>query len=112
MTEGIMAFILWVCVSLIFIVIGIYDLRAKEVVGFWANAKKPPVKEEDLKAYNRAVGVLWIVYAIVLMLLGLPLLAGDNSPLIVITLLGAIAEVVALMAVYVLVIEKKYCKKQ
>lgn len=111
MTEGIIAFILWILVSLIFVGIGIYDLRAKEVVGFWANGKKPPVKEEELKAYNRAVGILWIAYAVVLMLLGLPLLAGDDSPLIVITLLGAVAEVVILMAVYVLVIEKKYCRK-
>lgn len=45
------------------------------------------------------------------MLLGLPLLAGDNSPLIVITLLGSLADIVALMAVYVLVIEKKYGRK-
>lgn len=111
MTEGIIAFIIWVFVSLIFVAIGIYDLRAKEVVGFWSNAKKPPVDEENIKAYNRAVGILWIVYAVILMLLGLPLLAGDNSPLIVITLLGTLAEVVGLMAVYVLVIEKKYCRK-
>ncbi len=111
MTGGIIAFVIWILVSLIFVGIGIYDLRAKEVVGFWSNGKKPPVKEEDLKAYNRAVGILWIVYAVVLMLLGLPLLAGDNSPLIVITLLGTLAEVVGLMAVYVLVIEKKYCRK-
>lgn len=111
MTEGVLAFVLWILVSLIFVVIGIYDLRAKEVVGFWSNGKKPSVEKENLKAYNRAVGILWIAYAVILMLLGLPLLAGDNSPLIVITLLGTMAEVVLLMAVYVIVIEKKYCKK-
>ncbi len=111
MTEGIIAFIIWILVSLIFVGIGIYDLRAEEVVGFWSNGKRPPVSGENLKAYNRAVGILWIGFAVVLMLLGLPLLAGDDSPLIVITLLGTLAEVVALMAVYVLVIEKKYCKK-
>lgn len=111
MTEGLVAFIIWVLVSLIFVAIGIYDLRAKEVVGFWSGGKKPLVEEENLRAYNRAVGILWLVYAVILILLGIPLLAGDNSPLIVITLLGSLAEVVALMAVYVLVIEKKYCKK-
>ena len=111
MAEGIIAFIIWIMVSLVFVVIGIYDLRAKEVVGFWSNGKKPIVQEENLKAYNRAVGILWIAFAVVFMFLGLPLLAGDNSPLVVITLLGTLAEVVALMAVYVLVIEKKYCGK-
>ena len=111
MTEGIIAFIIWIMVSLVFVVIGIYDLRAKEVVGFWSNGKKPIVQEENLKAYNRAVGSLWIAFAVVFMLLGLPLLAGDNSPLIVVTLLGSLVSIVVLMAVYVLVIEKKYCGK-
>lgn len=110
MTEGIIAFVIWILVSLVFVGIGIYDLRANEVVGFWSNGKKPVVNDENLKAYNRAVGILWIAFAVIFMLLGLPLLAGDNSPLIVITLLGSLAEIVALMAVYVLVIEKKYCK--
>lgn len=111
MAEGIIAFIIWIMVSLVFVVIGIYDLRAEEVVGFWSNGKKPIVKDENLKAYNKAVGILWIAFALVFMLLGFPLLAGDNSPLIVITLLGSLADIVALMAVYVLVIEKKYCRK-
>lgn len=111
MTEGIIAFIIWVLVSFVFIIIGIYDLRAEEVVGFWSNGKKPEVTPENLRAYNRAVGMLWIGFAIIFLLLGVPLLAGDNSPLVVITLLGSMAEIVALMAVYVLVIEKKYCKK-
>ena len=110
MTEGIIAFVIWILVSFVFVGIGIYDLRANEVVGFWSNGKKPVVNDKNLKAYNRAVGTLWIAFAVVFMLLGLPLLAGDNSPLIVITLLGSLAEIVALMAVYVLVIEKKYCK--
>lgn len=109
MTEAIMAFIIWILVSLIFVGIGIYDLRANEVAGFWSNAKKPEV--EKVKEYNRAVGILWIVFAVILMLTGIPLLAGDNSPLIVITLLGSVADVVMVMAVYVLVIEKKYCRK-
>ena len=112
MTGGLAAFVIWVFVSLVFVAIGICDLRAKEVVGFWSNGKKPLVDEENIKAYNRAVGILWIAYAVVFMLLGFPLLAGDNSPLVVITLLGSLAEIVALMAVYVLVIEKKYCKKK
>ena len=110
-TEGIIAFIIWVLVSLIFVVIGVYDLRADEVVGFWNVGNKPKVAPEHVKAYNRAVGILWILFAIVYMLLGLPLLADDDSPLLVITLLGSILSIVVLMAVYVLVIEKKYCKK-
>ena len=111
MTEGVFAFILWVAVSSIFIIIGIYDLRTDKVVGFWSGGKRPEVAKENIKAYNRAVGILWIAFAIAYILLGIPLLAGDNSPYIVITLLGSVACVIALMAVYVLVIERKYCRK-
>ncbi len=111
MTEGMIAFIIWVAVSLVFVVIGIYDLRSDEVAGFWNVGKRPEVAPEHVKAYNRAVGILWIGFAVVFTLLGLPLLAGDDSPLIAITLLGSMLSIVVLMAVYVLVIEKKYCKK-
>lgn len=111
MTEGIIAFVIWIMVSLVFVVIGVYDLRADTVVGFWSNGKRPEIAQENIKAYNRAVGKLWIGFALFFMLLGLPLLAGDDSPLIVITLLGSLLAVVVLMAVYVLVIEKKYGKK-
>ncbi len=109
MTEGIMGFVIWTAVSFIFILIGISALKAKEVVGFWANGKKPVV--EKVTEYNRAVGMLWIIFAIVLMLLGVPLLAGQNSPYIVITILGSLVEVIGIMIYYVLVIEKKYVSK-
>lgn len=111
MTEGMVAFILWTLISLVFVGIGVYDFRADKVVGFWSNGKMPEIAPENIKAYNRAVGKLWIGFAITYILLGFPLLAGDDSPLIVITLLGSLLAVVVLMAVYVLVIEKKYGKK-
>ena len=65
----------------------------------------------DVKAYNRAVGWLFIVYGIVFMLLGLPLLGGQNSAGVIISVLGVMAETIAAMAVYILVIQNKYEKK-
>ena len=65
----------------------------------------------DVKAYNRAVGRLFIGYGIVFMLLGLPLLAGQNKGMIILSILGVVAESIAAMAVYILAIQSKYEEK-
>ncbi len=110
--EGMMlAFIIWGILGCFFIGMGMYDMLSKKEVpfGFWANAETLPM--ENVKAYNRALGLLWIVYGVVFILLGIPLLQGQNSAGILITLLGTMFEAIAAMAVYVVVIEKKYRKK-
>ena len=105
------AFLIWLVLSACFVIMGIYNFfsKKKSAFGFWANAKVFEVT--DVKAYNRALGKLWCVFGIVLALLGLPLLYGQNSPYILLTMLGAILEAIAAMVVYVTVIEKKYRKK-
>ncbi|MBR3684601.1 MAG: hypothetical protein IKL78_07000 [Lachnospiraceae bacterium] len=105
------AFIIWTVMGAMFIIMGIVDIFSKKqkAFGFWANAQTLPI--ENIKGYNRALGILWIVYGIILILLGLPLLQGDNSPGVIITILGTMFEAIAAMAVYVVVIEKKYRKK-
>ena len=52
--------------SLIFIVMGIYDFNSKKAkpFGFWANAEVAPI--EDVKGYNRALGILWCVYGVLI----------------------------------------------
>lgn len=105
-----LAFMIWALLGGIFVLYGIYAACSKKEVpfGFWANAEMFPVK--DVKSYNRAVGKLWVVFGIVLILLGLPLRGGQNSPYAVISILGIMIEAVAAMAVYVTVIERKYRK--
>lgn len=105
------AFLIWAAVGVAFIVLGIYDFFSKKPVafGFWANAEVFPVK--DVRGYNRALGKLFIVFGVLFVLLGLPMLAGENSPWIVISILGVLAETIGTMVVYVTVIEKKYRMK-
>lgn len=111
--EGrLIAFVIWVIIGVLFIVMGIYDFNSKKAkpFGFWANAEVAPI--EDVKGYNRALGILWCVYGVLFTLIGLPLLDGQNSGLIIIPILGAMLISIAAMVAYVVGIEPKYRKKK
>lgn len=108
-TGAMTGFILWLIAGCLLIALGIGAFFAKKEVGFFNNVKPLPMR--DVKAYNRAVGKLLIIYGIVFMALGLPLLAGQNSALLLLSILGVVAETIGAMAVYILVIQNKYEKK-
>ena len=114
MGEGLMAFIIWAILGVIFIIMGIYDMNSKKEkpFGFWANAKVGTI--EDVKSYNRALGILWCVYGSLFILIGLPLLKIEeqNSELMIIPMLGAMFISIAAMAAYTVGIEPKYRKKK
>ena len=82
---------------------------SQKPMGFWANAQMFEVT--DRKKYNAAAGKLFIIFGIVFILLCLPLLAGQNSPWIFLSVLGALLECIAAMVVYTVVIEERYRKK-
>ena len=109
MTGRIIGFVIWSVVGCLFIGLGIYSFYSQKPMGFWANARMFEVT--DRKKYNAAVGKLFIVFGIVFILLGLPLLAGQNSPWIFLSVLGALLECIAAMVVYTVVIEERYRKK-
>ena len=105
------AFFIWLLIGIAFISYGVYAFFSKKAVpfGFWANAEVFPVK--NVRAYNRAVGRLWCVFGVVLALLGIPLLQGQNTPGVIVSVLGTMIAAIAAMAVYVLVIERRYRNK-
>ena len=101
-------FVIWMLCSVVMVAFGIYAFFSQRIMpfGFWANAKVFEVR--DVRAYNRAVGKLWCVFGFVFALLGLPLLTGQNSPYIILSIMGCMVEAIGAMVVYVTVIEKKY----
>ena len=101
-------FMIYVLCCLLFLGIGISAFKSKEPVGFWSNLKQVPI--DDVKSYNKAVGKLWCVFSVVLILLGIPMLTGQNSPFVFITVIGTIFAVILLMIVYMR-IENTYKKK-
>ncbi len=101
-------FIGWGIMGGIVICLGIYTYFAKNPMRFWANAKLFEVS--DVKKYNHAVSKLFCIFGIVIVALGTPLLSEQNAPLILISSVGLMIASVITMAVYSLVIEKKYRK--
>ncbi|MCU9811933.1 hypothetical protein [Paraclostridium sp. AKS81] len=108
-----MGFIIWTLVGMLFIMEGIYCIKSKKevAIGFWTNGKTPSIEVKNIKAYNKSLGKLWCIYGFFFILLGIPLLGEQNSPFIIITLIGTILEVIILMTVYTIKIEGKYRKK-
>ena len=75
----IVAFLIWTLMSLTFFIIGLYAFKSQKPVSFFTFQETPTVK--DMKAYNKAVGKLWISSAILLEILGFPFLfLEQNSP--------------------------------
>ena len=109
MTRRVIGFVIWSVVGCLFIGLGIYSFYSQKPMGFWANAQMFEVT--DRKKYNAAVGKLFSVFGIVFILLGLPLLAGQNSPWIFLSVIGALMECIIAMVVYTVVIEEKYRKR-
>ncbi len=105
------AFICWSILGLIFVIWGIFMFYAKSAkpFGFWANAEVAQMR--DVKGYNRALGKLWCVYGLLLILIGVPILFGENAAGLIITILGTMLLSIGAMIVYVVVIEPKYRKK-
>lgn len=109
MTGAIIGFIIWAFVGCLFIGIGISAFFAKKATGFWANVKQYEVS--DVKRYNFAMGKLWITYGVIMIALGLPILSGQNSPVILLSVVGVMIETIGMMVIYTLVITPRYRKK-
>ena len=103
-------FVIWSLLGVFIIGLGIKDMFSKNPVGFWANTET--IKVKDVKGYNRASGLLFIIYGIIFVILGIPLLDGQNTPYVLLSVIGVMVETIVIMAAYSLVIVKKYEEKK
>lgn len=108
MTGRIISFVIWSAIGCIFVCLSIYSYFSKKPVRFWANADIFEIS--DIKKYNHAMAKLFCIFGIMLIVLGIPLLAGQHSAWILLSVVGVMIESIIAMAVYSLVIEKKYKK--
>lgn len=107
MTGRLLGFILWSAVGIIMICFAIYSRFSKKPMRFWANTGVFEVT--DIKKYNYAVAKLFLMFGLVLIVLGIPLLA-ENSAWIMLSIAGVMIESIVAMVIYSLVIEKRYKK--
>lgn len=106
MTGNMIGFVIWVIVGVVIIGLGVRACLSKKVAGFWANIRS--ISVNDITGYNRAVGKLFVIYGVIFIALGLPLISGQNSSFILLSVLGAMIETIVIMAIYSLCIERKY----
>lgn len=99
-------FIMWCVFGIMFLCLAVFAWFSKNPVGFWANADVCEVR--DVKKYNHALSGLFAIFGIVTIALGIPLLMGQNSVWVLFSVMGVMMETIIAMAVYTLVIEKKY----
>ena len=107
--NNMIGFVIWSLFGVFIIGLGIKDMFSKNPVGFWANTET--IKVKDVKGYNRTTGLLFIIYGIIFIILGIPLLEGQNTPYVLLAVIGVMVETIAIMAAYSLVIVKKYEEK-
>ena len=109
MNENLLNFIIWAISGCLIIAIGISCFFSKKQAGFWANVNPPKVK--DIKGYNYATGKLLVLFGVLLIVLGVPILFDKSSLFMLLSIIGALILTIATIAVNVLYIEEKYREK-
>lgn len=110
MQPGIYGFLAFALIGLFFLIIGIRCFFSNKPSGFWANAEQFEVT--DVRAYNNAMGKMWIVVAVLFTALGLPLLNPKNILLVIlVSTVGTMIVCIGIMIFFTTVIEPKYKKK-
>ena len=98
-------FVIWSAISVLFAGIGIFTWKSKKTAGFYSGVRPPEVS--DIRGYNRAVGILWLGYAFLFELLGLPFLfLKQNSAGFLWSILGTVLISIALAVVYNRILER------
>ncbi len=103
--KNIVWFITMIPCSALFTGIGIYAWKRKKPMWFWTGSTVEETDISDIPAYNRANGLMWIVFSLVLWLSAFAgLWNGAAAGIILIT--GCIVGIPALVIAYKQIYEK------
>ena len=99
-------FMIWSLVAVLFAGIGLSTWKSEEAVGFFTFVKPPVVR--DVKAYNHAVSILWSISAVLLEMIGIPLLfLEQNFPVFIPIIFAVVVLLIGMMIAY-LRLEEQY----
>ena len=100
------AFAIWSALSVLYLFIGIFSMRSKKAVNFFANVETAK-NISDVAAYNKAVGKLWIAFSVGFEVFALPFLSAEqNSPFVLLSVLGVVFLIIALVYSYMRILGK------
>ena len=109
MSENLLNFMMWAISGCLIIAIGISSFFSKKQAGFWANVNPHPVK--DVKGYNHATGKLFVLFGVLLIVFGVPILFDKSSVFMLLSIIGVLILTIAMMVVYIVYIDDKYREK-
>lgn len=64
------AAIIWFC-SLVFAAIALWAFKSRAPMSFWSGCEVKPEDIADIPAYNRAMGVMWLLFTVCWLATGL-----------------------------------------
>lgn len=93
------AITVWIC-GLLFIGIGVFAWKKKTPMHFWSGTTVKSEEISDIKAYNKANGIMWLIYGGMFMLVGLLSLICSVFVGAAITIFMSVPGLIILIIVY------------
>ena len=103
----IILFIVCVVMILTYAGFGLYSWRRKTPANFWAGEKIPDEAVSDVKKYNRANGLMWIIYGVLYLIPAIMALFDAASAGFILAAI-TFAGTPILIFIYVKIIRPKY----
>ena len=105
-------FVVCIFLVVVFVGLGIYFMLSKKPANFWAGEKMRPEAVSDIKKYNRANGIMWIVYGVLFLIPAFVSLITNELDAAYILVPLIFAGTPILIFIYVKIIRPKYVSKE
>lgn len=86
--------------SSVFIIFGIYALKKKDPINFWAGSVVKSEEIKDIKAYNRANAFMWLGAGAIIALLGFTFLIWKSKIISLVFVLLIFFIIIIMMILY------------
>lgn len=84
----------------VFIGFGIFALKKQTPIHFWSGTVVKTEQIRDVKAYNRANGIMWIVYGSLIILSGIPAAIFDIDMFAIISIIIIFLGLIVMIIIY------------
>lgn len=93
-----LGFFIFLIIGLLVVSIGIYTFFSLKARSYWSNTVDI-IHVTDIKKYNHKAGMIWMFYGIWIMVCGIPMLAGQNSPVALFSVVGIFSASIFLIII-------------